>query len=271
MAVLKVDKDVCKGCGTCVESCPQGLIGIDSSNYPEMLFESACIACGHCVACCPNTALDNERALLINQKPLTKFPVLDPTSAENFLRSRRSVRKYKSDSIPKETIIELLNIARYAPSGHNSQGLSYTVIDNVEVLRKISGATIDWLESLLKADLQWVQNFKLLIDAYRNTGTDTILRSAPCLIAATAPKGFGMALDTAKFSLEYVELYATSLGLGTCWAGFVQLCAGAEYPPILELMKIDEKTSVIGVLIAGYPKYSYNRLVERNPLQISWI
>lgn len=271
MATLKVDKEVCNGCGICVQTCPQGLIELKSGNYPEMSGEGICIACGHCVASCPSEALDNDRASIIYQLPLNAFPVLDPLTAENFLRSRRSVRNYKSDSISRDTLLKLLNISRYAPSGHNSQGLSYIVIENTQMLRKISSITINWLESLLNANVQWVNNFKSVINDYRNAGVDTILRGAPCLIVATAPKWLGMAQDSAKFSLEYIELYATSLGLGTCWAGFVQLCAQADYKPMLELMKLDESVAVVGSLMAGYPKYNFKRLVERNPLNVSWI
>jgi hypothetical protein len=42
--------------------------------------------------------------------------------------------------------------------------------------------------------------------------------------------------ENARFALEYVELYATSLGLGTCWAGFVELAAGSNYQPLLATM-----------------------------------
>lgn len=80
-----------------------------------------------------------------------------------------------------------------------------------------------------------------------------------------------MGQDNARFSLEYAELYATSLGLGTCWAGFVQLCAGAKYPPMLELMKVKEGVAVVGALMVGFPKYTYKRLVDRNPLQVDWV
>ncbi len=271
MAILKVDKRLCKSCGTCAEVCGLGIIKMGTEDLPIISLPDACCACGHCVASCPNAALDNDKAPLINQKTLHNFPVIDSDTAADFMRSRRSVRSYERVSVPRESILKLLEIARYSPSGHNSQGLSYTVIDNPEILKKISETTIEWLEGLLKANVPWVIGLRSIIDTYRNTGTDTILRGAPCLIAAIAPVSHGMAQDNAKFSLEYVELYATSLGMGTCWAGFVQLCAGARYQPIMELLNIKEDTAVVGALLAGYPKNIYKRLVDRNPLQVDWI
>lgn len=271
MAVLNVDKNLCKSCGICTEVCGMGIIKMDIEALPILSLPDACCACGHCVASCPNAALDNDKAPLIKQEVLHKFPVINADTAATFMRSRRSVRNYQKISVPRESIIKLLEIARYAPSGHNSQGLSYTVIDNPKILKKISETTIEWLEGLLKANVPWVLGLKSIIDTYRNIGTDTILRDAPCLIIATAPVNHGMAQDNAKFSLEYVELYATSLGMGTCWAGFVQLCAGARYKPIMELINIKEDTAVVGALLAGYPKNIYKRLVDRNPLQVDWV
>jgi hypothetical protein len=74
-----------------------------------------------------------------------------------------------------------------------------------------------------------------------------------------------------KYYSFWRQLYATYLDLGSCWAGFVQLCAGANYPPILKLMKVNEGVAVVGALMAGFPKYTYKRLVDRNPLQVNWL
>jgi len=270
MALLIVNQELCTKCGTCSESCAVGVIGM-ASEGPQMLVPEACNACGHCVAVCPNAALDHEKAPLKNQKPLPRFPVLDPETAADFIRSRRSIRNYEDVAVPRELIRQLLEIARFAPSGYNSQGLSYLAIDNKDLLRKIAAVTIDWLDELVKTGLPWAQRFAGLVEVYRNTGKDVILRDAPCLIVATAPADFVMGQDSARFALEYVELYATSFSLGTCWAGFVQMCAGANYQPLLELLKLTEGIAVLGTMIVGYPKHICKRLVDRNPLELRWV
>gem|GEM_PF-2867305 len=65
-----------------------------------------------------------------------------------------------------------------------------------------------------------------LIEVYRETGVDVILRDAPYLIVATTPQEFLFGYDSARFSLEYVELYATAMGLGTLLG---RLCNGGEF------------------------------------------
>ncbi|MPM89335.1 hypothetical protein SDC9_136444 [bioreactor metagenome] len=80
-----------------------------------------------------------------------------------------------------------------------------------------------------------------------------------------------MAHDNARFSLEYVELYATAMELGTCWAGLVELAAGSQYKPLLEVMQIPDGFTVAGAMMLGYPKYTFKRLADRNPLKIAWV
>lgn len=270
MELLTVDRELCIKCGMCAEVCPNRIIGMTDKG-PEMRFAPACIGCGHCTAICPKMALEHKKASVAKQVKLERYPVLDSKTAAKFLRSRRSIRCYKKDKIAKDTIQELLDIARFAPSGCNSQGLSYIVIANPANLKNIIEATVAWLEAKIQSGAAWAKAFAGVTDFYRKTGTDIILRDAPYLIVATAPSDFSMGHDNARFSLEYVELYATALGLGTCWAGFVELAAGANDKDILAAMGIPKDTAVVGTMMLGYPQYTYQRLVDRNPLQVTWL
>jgi nitroreductase/NAD-dependent dihydropyrimidine dehydrogenase PreA subunit len=268
--LLEVDTDLCTTCGICAEICPRGIVALGAEG-PEVATPETCMACGHCVAVCPEAALDNRRAPLAGQTPLDRFPVLDPETAAAFLRSRRSIRVYREEPVPREKLLQLLEIARFAPTGSNTQGLSYLVVSDRDVLRRITAVTIDWVESLVATGVPWALSYAGMMRDYRATGVDVILRGAPCLIVATAPKGFPMGHENARFCLEYVELYATTLGLGTCWAGFVGLCAAAEGSPLAAALPLPEGTVMAGGLMAGYPKYTYPRLVDRDPLRVSWL
>lgn len=260
----------CIRCGICIDVCPFGIIRMGEERAIHYL-PQACNACGHCVAVCPQAALDNEKTPLEKQENLKQIPVIDASVAKEFLRSRRSVRNYKNETVPRETILKLLDIARYAPTGGNSQGISYLVIDHPEILKQVITLTVNWMAACIASGMDWIKPYTGYVEDYRKNSVDRILRNAPCLVLATAPKGFSMGHDNSRFTLEYVELYATTLGLGTCWAGFVELCAGANYLPMLELLKIPEELSVVGAMLVGYPKYRFHRLVERNPLNVSFI
>lgn len=256
----------CVQCGICVETCPMGVIGMKQQG-PELLHEM-CIRCGQCVAVCPEGALDHALVPLEKQVPMG--PVLDPATAARFLRSRRSIRCYKQETVSQELLLQLLNIARFAPSGCNSQGLSYIVVAKRELMEKLTEVTVQWLEEHIKNKVDWAIPFAGVVEVYRNTKRDVILRDAPHLIVATAPKGFIFGQSSARFSLAYAELLAPTLGLGTCWAGFFEACAFAGYPELYRLLDIDENIEIVGAVMAGYPCYTYQRLVDRNPLEVSW-
>jgi nitroreductase len=116
-----------------------------------------------------------------------------------------------------------------------------------------------------------VKNTSNTIRCYREYGKDTILRDAPCLIIATTDKDrFALGRDNTHFALSYAQLYAPALGLGTCWSGLFEYCAATEYEPLLRLLKLSKNKIVTGALLTGYPVYSFKRLIDRDPMQISW-
>ncbi len=56
------------------------------------------------------------------------------------IRTRRSIRSYKKDPVPEELVREILDAARWAPSGKNRQHWHFIVIKD-EDLKKEVGET----------------------------------------------------------------------------------------------------------------------------------
>ncbi|KXS42248.1 4Fe-4S binding protein [Methanolobus zinderi] len=54
-----VDKDLCTGCGACVDSCPVEAISMNDQDLAEVDAE-ACVDCGDCVEICPVEAISLE-------------------------------------------------------------------------------------------------------------------------------------------------------------------------------------------------------------------
>lgn len=144
---IQVNQDKCTKCGLCVKVC-RGTLGLGAQG-PEVV-NDLCIACGHCVAVCPNGALDHKLAPLEKQVLLEKTSAPEPDTAARFLRSRRSVRSFQKKHVPHATIRELLDIARFAPTACNSQGVSYHVVDDPLTLKEIAAVIADWAEEDLK-------------------------------------------------------------------------------------------------------------------------
>jgi nitroreductase len=106
---------------------------------------------------------------------------------------------------------------------------------------------------------------------YRQIGQDFVVRDAPCLVVAMVDQDFlPMGRDNTHFTLAYAQLYAPSIGLGTCMTGFFNECSASGYRPLLDILKLPENMFDTSGLMVGYPIYAYRRLVDRKPLQITW-
>jgi len=76
-----------------------------------------------------------------------------PTKAEelhSFLRSRRSIRRFKPDPIPAVVVGKILETATYAPSAHNLQPWRFVVL-TIPTVRKRLGEV---LTNAMRADMQ---------------------------------------------------------------------------------------------------------------------
>ncbi|WP_110955422.1 nitroreductase family protein [Anaerosinus massiliensis] len=264
MSLITVNKR-CIKCGLCIEECPVDVLKMGEKG-PEEVADSNCIACGHCVAICPKTAIDNKKTPLAQQVDMKDFPKLNPQQAEHFLRSRRSIRNYHDKPVPRELLSKLVNIARLAPTASNSQGISYVIIENKQLLEKSVELTIQMIE---KSPVRHL--LEVAITGYRERGIDSVFRGAPNLIIAIADKNLLYAKNNAISCLTYLELFAPSLGLGTCWAGIFEHFAAIENSPLTNLFNIPEEKIVVGAVMVGYPKYKYRRLVDRNSLDVTYI
>lgn len=268
MNIISVDHSKCTKCGICTKVCPN-LLSMGKTG-PEITKPEACIACGQCVAACPQGAIDGSITPLAKQPLLERDLLLDAKTAAHFLRSRRSIRHFKEAKVPKELLLQLVDIARFAPTASNGQSISYTIVQDRTVLKEAVLKTVEWMEAELatKTNVHW--SFTKHIRTYRENGVDSILREAPYLILAAAPKDFPRGRENTTFSLAYLELYAPTLGLGSCWAGLLEMCLFANYQPLVNLFNIPEGKTITGAVMVGYPAYHYQRLVERNPLEVSW-
>ncbi|MCK9593284.1 MAG: nitroreductase family protein [Methanoregula sp.] len=271
MTTILVDQDLCTRCGICSAVCEMRVIDpADENTLPIVQAAKAgmCIHCGHCEAHCPT------QALLLNDRPDEKMSLpagagtIAPDEIGYYLRKRRSVRHFTNDPVPKEKILELLDIARYAASAGNGQPVEWIVVHDKKKVKKIAGLTIEWMKTLVNSNHPMSGFIPILIGAWER-GSDVICRGAPHLVVATIPEGNPMAQTDAIIALTHFDIAAPAFGVGTCWAGFVAMAA-MSYEPLQKELGIPAGRKTAYAMMFGHPQYKIYGIPRRKPLEVTW-
>jgi len=271
MTTILVDQDLCTRCGICSVVCPMSIVDpADENTLPRVTDAKAgmCIQCGHCEVTCPS------QALLLNFLADEKVAlpagagIITPDDMRYYLRKRRSVRHFTKDPVPKEKILEVLDIARYAATGGNGQPVAWIVVHDPKNVKKVAGLTAEWMKTLLNSGHPMSGYVPSLIAAWE-AGHDPICRGAPHLLLAHIPEGNPIAQTDAIIALTHFDVAAPAFGIGTCWAGFVAMAA-SSYEPLQKALGIPEGRKSAYVMMFGNPQYKIHGIPRRKPLQVMW-
>jgi nitroreductase len=232
--------------------------------------DEGCFLCGHCVAACPREALSHKYAAPAQCLPIRDDLRIGIEQVGQLLRSRRSIRNYEDRAVPRETIRELLDIARFAPSGCNSQPVHWLVVHDTTQVRQIAARVVDGLRNMLEQTpgLAIRDVLARLVQAW-DDGVDVVSRGAPHLVMAHGPQANPLAQSAGIIAQTYFELAASASGLGTCWMGLIDMTANT-WPPLQKLLGLPQGHIVLGTLALGYPRFKYSRIPPRCELRVAW-
>lgn len=146
------------------------------------------------------------------------------SSLLSLLRSRRSVRAYKPDPLPKEKIQSILEAGCLAPSAHNRQPWNFIVITNRDTINRLSFSAQKYLKK------------------------DTIFYGAACVILVVVEKGNEYAPIDCGMMAQNMCLFAKEQGIASCIIGY------ARYVDREELLKVgmQENQELMFGMIFGY-------------------
>ncbi len=269
MDTITIDPEECTACGVCAAVCPVGVIadgapGDVPAAVPER--EPFCIDCGHCEAYCPSGALAHRGGTGIGGGGGTG--ALSPDALGRYLKSRRSVRRYTDQPVPRETLEAVLDVARYAPSAGNRQPVGWLVVHDPAEVRRLADLAVDWMrhETAADAPLMPPAVFAPMIAAW-DGGRDPVCLGAPHLVVAHVPDP--SALVDGIIALTWVDAIAPAHGLGTCWAGFLMFAA-ARWEPLRSALALPPGRVPAYALMCGYPRFAPSRVPGRRPLALEW-
>jgi nitroreductase len=163
-----------------------------------------------------------------------------------------------------ELIEKALAIAVCAPTGSNRQPVQWLVVHKKKDVAKIGAHVVDWMRHLLKTQPQMAMllNMDTLVSQW-DSGVDRICRDAPHLVFAYASNEFGSGAADCHIALSYLELVLPSMGLGSCWAGYVTYAVN-QWPGLAGMLNLPDKHTCHGGVMMGFPKFKYHRAPLRN-------
>ena len=270
---ITIDQEKCNRDGICVAECPTRVIHMTSpEDYPTPTpdFEGSCIACGHCVSVCPAGAFSLNWLNPEDCPSVRSELALSAEQAEQFLRSRRSIRNFLDKPVGRDKLEKLLEIGSLAPSAKNMQPWHWTVVGDPGEVRRLAGMVIDWMRTIIEEDEELAGRLSLpRVVASWESGDERICRGAPHVIVVHGDEEWRFGPEDCALALSHLDLFATCLGLGACWGGYFYTAANA-YPPLFEALGLPVGHKVWGAMMVGYPKFKYPRLPVRKRPRVTW-
>jgi nitroreductase len=159
------------------------------------------------------------------------------------VKTRRSVRTFKSDEPDSEALSRVIEAVRLSPSGSNRQPWRFVMVKDPEGKKEVVAAC----------------------------GKHTWIAEAPIVVVACGNKiafnrggymGEMSFLMDVSIAFTHFILAARAEGLGTCWIG------DFENAPIKEALGVPDDYEVVAVSPLGYPKSdkAFHETDRRKPL-----
>jgi len=275
MLEFHVNEEKCIRCKKCVDDCPAGCMLMEEGMFPCIPDEEQCFSCQHCLAICPTEAIS---IMGFDPQKSLDIPYNLPTarSMETLVKGRRSIRRFKKQSVDIETIEEILTTAWHAPTGTNAQAVLFTTTVTAEATAALSKEIFIRLEKMIaelddSEDSLPYQYMRLAHELYTEKGIDIILRGAPHIVIASAPRSVPLPKEDCIIALTTFELLAVSNGLGTLWDGMLTWCLKDFFPELAQRLGVPEDHQIGYAMLFGNPAVTYERTVQRVPATMNFV
>ena len=145
---------------------------------------------------------------------------------EQLMRERYSVRRYSPDPVEEEKLQMILEAARLAPTGHNSQPQRVYVVrseEGIAKMRELCRCAFDApvvLMVTVNTEEQWKNDLE---------------------------PGQASGIEDASIAATQMMLEAWNLGIGSCWVNWI------PYSKVAEAFSIPEEEELVLIMPIGYP------------------
>ena len=181
----------------------------------------------------------------------------------SIVKDRRSCRRFKPESIPDEYVNKILEMARWAPSGANSQPWDFVVVKKEGLRQKISQFIKEFISLYYK--VEHTRDPALRFPSVTRPVDRIGYEDAPVFIILCGDQRTKQAyplyteVEISEAILEsslanaflYMQLAAGTLGLGSQWVSAVRMwyvqCM------VKDLLGIPDEYIIYDMFVVGYP------------------
>ena len=154
------------------------------------------------------------------------------------IKTRRSIRKYTDQPVEEEKILQVLESARLAPSGSNTQPWHFIIVKSEATRKKLAEAA---------HNQNWMTAAPVFIVCVADIRSRIKEGVSLSLNESSPQQELKQIIRDTAIAAEHILLEAESLGLGACWVAWF------EQEGIRPLLNIPSDKYVVGIITAGYP------------------
>ena len=151
------------------------------------------------------------------------------TSFHDLVKNRRSIRKYEDRAVEQEKIDSILRSALMSPASKRTNGWEFIVVDERELLQKMSTC--------------------------RELGSKFVADAPMAIVVCASPEKSDVWFEDASIAALIIQLAAQDLDLGSCWVQVynrmhTETETAGEY--IRGLLNIPDNLEVLNIVTLGY-------------------
>lgn len=161
-------------------------------------------------------------------------------SFSELIAKRRSMRKFTDEELTQEQVVSLMKAALMAPTSKRSNAWQFVVVDDRDLLKKLS---------LCKE-----QSAQFIADA------------ALAIVVAADPLASDVWIEDVAIASIYIQLQAEDLGLGSCWVQVRERFTASGIPSndyVHEVLDMPLQLQVLSIIAVGH------KGMERKPFDES--
>jgi len=167
---------------------------------------------------------------------------------DQLVKNRRSIRMYRDIPVSLKLVEEIIRESTLAPNAGNEQPWKFIVVNNKQMIGKISDESKKNLRARIAANPDdYAKKYQGMLEKE----SFNVFYNAPCLVMILGLSSLKNLHVDCALAAGYLMMAAASRGLGTCWVNF-----GTEIqdPGMKNELGIPENHTIVAPISLGFPE-----------------